>query len=361
MQRKEQAVLELPTGDKSQYMTGIIILAGITLLTLLLFKPFFLPLFWAAVLAGIFSPCHTRLENKLKSSGLSAILVVTIILISIIIPVAFVGYLLVTECSRFYTLLEGEMRPAKLYQFLAQIQEHPYVRSLISLDEEFWTGKFSEMGQEIAQFIITAFKNMTNNTLLLIIQFVMMLYALFFFIKDGAKFLQTAADYLPLDSNRVWILFNTFGSISKAALKTIFIIGGIQGLLGGLLFYFLNIEGAMTWGIMMMLTSVIPGVGSSIVWLPISVVMMLMGYYWSGGIILAFGILVVVVSIDNLLRPLLLGQDTQMHPLLVFLSTLGGIVLFGISGIVMGPMIIALFLTVWRFRLLERETAQASL
>jgi len=348
-------VLELPAGDKFQRPTGIIILVGITLLTLLLFKPFFLPLFWAAVLASIFSPCHIKLESKLKSSSLSAILVVTIILISIIIPVAFVGYLLATECSRFYTLLQGEMGPAKFYQFLAQAQEHPYVRSIVSLDEDFWTSKFSEMGQEVVQYILTAFKNITNNTLILIIQFAVMLYALFFFIKGGAKFLQVIADHLPLDSKKVWILFNTFGSISKAALKTILIIGGIQGLLGGLLFYFLNIEGAMTWGIMMMLTSVIPGIGASIVWLPISVVMMLMGYYWSGGIILVFGILVVVVSIDNLLRPLLLGQDTQMHPLLIFLSTLGGIVLFGISGIVMGPMIIAFFLTVWRFRLLERE------
>ena len=347
--------MQLPAEDKFQQTMGIIILLGITFLTLLLFKPFFMPLFWAAVLASVFAPCHTKLENKLKSSGLSAALTVIIILICIILPVTLVGYLLTTECGRIYTLLEGEIGPAKLYQFLAQIQEHPYVRSLVSLDEAFWTGKFSEMGQEISQYIMTAFKNITNNTLLLFVQFAVMIYALFFFIKDGAKFLQAAADHFPLNSDRVWVLFRTFGSTSKAALKTILIIGGVQGLLGGLLFYFLNIEGAMTWGIMMTLTSVIPGIGASIVWLPLGVVMMLMGHYWSGGIILAFGVLIVVVLMDNLLRPLLLGHDTQMHPLLIFLSTLGGIVVFGISGIVMGPLIMAFFLTVWRSRLLERE------
>ena len=347
--------MTLPTEDKLQYPMKIIVLIGITFLTLLLFKPFFLPLFWAAVLASVFSPFHRKLGEKLKNPSLEAALMTAIILISIIIPAALVGYLLTIECGRIYTLLQGEIVPAKLNQIFTQIQEHHYVRSVIPLDDVFWTEKFSEAAKNVVQYILAMFKSMTNNILLLIIQFAIMIYALFFFIRDGGKFLQTIVDYLPLDNKRVWILSDTFVSISKAALKTIVLIGGLQGFLGGLLFYFLGIDGALTWGIMITLTSVIPGLGSSIIWLPASVIMFLTGHYWSGGIILAFGAFA-VVAVDNLLRPLLLGQDTQMHPLLIFLSTLGGIVLFGISGIVMGPMIIAFFLTVWRFQDSERET-----
>jgi predicted PurR-regulated permease PerM len=135
----------------------------------------------------------------------------------------------------------------------------------------------------------------------------------------------------------------------------ILIIGGLQGLLGATLFFFLGIDGALTWGVVMTLMSIVPGVGSSIVWVPAALIMLFTGHYWEGITILAVGALVISM-VDNLLRPVLLGKDIQMHPLLIFLSTLGGIMLFGISGFVLGPMIIAFSMTAWGFRQAARVT-----
>jgi predicted PurR-regulated permease PerM len=173
-----------------------------------------------------------------------------------------------------------------------------------------------------------------------------MLYTLFFFIRDGDKFLGMAMRVLSLGQEREKVLYERFVATARATLKVTMIIGGLQGSLGGLMFWVTGIEGALVWGVVMILFSIVPVVGCSIIWIPAGVIMLLMGHFWKGILILAFGVFVISM-VDNLLRPILLGRDVQMHPLLIFLSTLGGLSLFGFSGFVIGPIITSLLLAMW--------------
>jgi len=152
--------------------------------------------------------------------------------------------------------------------------------------------------------------------------------------------------FLPLEDDRGEMLYKRFTDTTRAALKATLIIGGLQGILGGLVLLVAGIEGALFWGIVMVVSSLVPSIGCSIIWVPAGIIMLLTGHTWEGILILVFGA-AVISTVDNLLRPVLIGKDVQLHPLLIFLSSLGGIALFGISGFVIGPIIASLFLTIW--------------
>jgi len=142
------------------------------------------------------------------------------------------------------------------------------------------------------------------------------------------------------------MLYERFTSAARATLKGTLVIAFLQGSLGGLLFFAVGIEGALVWWVLMVFLAVIPGVGCSIVWLPACIAMLFTGHIWEGVVIFVTGVLV-ISSVDNILRPILVGRDIQMHPLLILFSTLGGIAGFGISGVVIGPIITALLLSLW--------------
>jgi predicted PurR-regulated permease PerM len=152
---------------------------------------------------------------------------------------------------------------------------------------------------------------------------------------------------LPLGMERDKLLFERFVVTARSTLKVTLIIGGIQGMLGGVVFLITGVEGAMIWGLLMIVMAIIPVVGCTIIWGPVGIAMLLIGHIWEGILILAFGTLV-ISTVDNLLRPILIGKDVEMHPLLIFLSTLGGIALFGFTGFVIGPIITSLLLSIWQ-------------
>ncbi len=162
-------------------------------------------------------------------------------------------------------------------------------------------------------------------------------------------------DISPLRTQQEKILIKEFISISKATLKGTVVIGAIQGVLGGLLFVFTGVPSPITWGVVMVVLSIIPVVGSWLVWIPVGVGMILSGSFVQGVVILLFGALI-ISSIDNILRPKLVGRDSQMHPLFVLFATLGGIISFGVIGFIIGPIIVALFLAL--LRMYEQEFAQ---
>jgi predicted PurR-regulated permease PerM len=148
-----------------------------------------------------------------------------------------------------------------------------------------------------------------------------------------------------LGKGREKVLFERFITAAKSTLKVTMIIGGLQGSLGGLIFYITGIEGALIWGGFMIFAAIIPAVGCSIIWAPAGILMLLTGHVREGVIILLFGTFVISM-VDNLLRPILIGKDMQLHTLMIFLSSLGGIALFGFSGFVIGPIIASLLMAI---------------
>jgi predicted PurR-regulated permease PerM len=226
------------------------------------------------------------------------------------------------------------------------LSHHP-LWALFNPDQQFITDKALDFLKVAANFLVKNLSSLTGNTIVFFVEFAVMLYCLFYFLRDGKKLIDTVTHYMPVDEHHMNTFISEFLVTSKATLKFTFVIGGIQGLLGGLIFYITGVERALVWGVLMVGLSIVPAIGNSIIWAPAGIIMLLLGHIWQGIAILVFGF-VVISSVDNMLRPILLGQDIQMHSLLIFLSTLGGIATFGFSGFVLGPVVAAFFLASWK-------------
>jgi len=335
------------TEQRTHNILFFISLAVITVLFLYLLKPFFYPIFWAAVFASLFRPLFSRLKRKTGRPNLAAAITLLAIVVVILLPLTLIGTLLVNESFHIYTSLSEDHSPIREFVdgIPDRIMNHPCVQRL-HIDEAMLANKFSEFARDITNFIFNSLKGMTQNTVVFAAMFLVMLYALFFFIRDGEWFLQKTAHLFPLGEKREQMIYERFTSAARATLKGTLIIAFLQGSLGGLLFFAVGIEGALIWWVLMVFLAVVPGVGCSIVWFPAGLVMLFTGHTWEGVTIFIVGVFV-ISSVDNFLRPILVGKDIQMHPLLILFSTLGGIALFGFSGVVIGPIITALLFSLW--------------
>jgi predicted PurR-regulated permease PerM len=332
---------------KNSNILFFIVLGAVTFLFLYLLKPFFFPIFWAVVIAGIFQPLYRRINRRLQSPNLSTIIIFLFIALIILLPLGTVGKLAFTESFQIYETLKPGTRniDQNFQRIIGAIADNPLADSL-HINKGLLSEKAAEIVRSIANYIFVNLKELTQNTLGLLVMLAIMFYTLFFFIRDGDKFFQSAIRIFPLGMGRERLLYERFILTVRATLKVTLIIGGIQGVLGGILFLITGIEGALIWGLLMILMAVVPVVGCSIIWAPAGILMLINGYIWEGTLILGAGVLVISM-IDNVLRPILIGKDVAMHPLLIFLSTLGGIGLFGFSGFVIGPIITSMLLAVW--------------
>jgi predicted PurR-regulated permease PerM len=319
-------------------------IAGLMLLFIL--KPFFYALFWASVIASVFRPLFCKINRKLNRPDVSSSIVIVVILLIIFLPAAIISSLVIAESIDIYNSIDSSSPTleSSLKNTFNQFTHNPYIQKL-NIKEKVWIDKMAEATKAVANYLLGSLKGLTENALTFFVQFGVMLYALYFFVRDGNRFLQAIMRFFPLGNGREHILYEKFKVTAWATLKVTMIIGGIQGVLGGLIFFLTGIKGALTWAIIMVMTSIIPSVGCAIVWLPAAVIMIILGHIWEGIIILAFGTFVISM-VDHFLRPVLLGKDVELHPLTIFLSTLGGIMLFGISGFVIGPIVASLFLSI---------------
>lgn len=331
-----------------QNISFIILLVLITIVFLYIVKPFFFAVFWAALIAAIFMPVHRLLNKKIKSPNACAGLTLVIILLCLILPIGFLINLLIAEFIDIYRSFDSQsgawMEPLKA-TLNAMSQSALFAK--FHIDQTFILEKSQDVIKAVSGYIINHISAFTQNTIVVIIKFAVMLYTLFYFLRDGERLLEAIGSHIPVNKRYMDTFSHQFISTAKASLKFTFVIGGIQGFLGGMIFYITGIDRALIWGVIMMGLSVLPGIGCSFVWVPAGIIMLVLGHVWQGIVILIFGA-VVISSVDNLLRPVLLGRDTKMHAILIFLSTLGGLAVLGLSGFVLGPIIAALFLASWK-------------
>ena len=338
------------TQENQRNIPFFILLGMATLLFLYLLTPFFFPIFWAAVIAGIFHPLYRRINRRLNRPNLTAAIVFALIVLILLLPTGVVGTLVFNQTVQLYEKVdktETGRKPfeKKFEEIVNAITDHPYAH-LFEINKPLLIAKAGEVARGVTNYILTHLSALTQNTLGLLVQFAIMLYTLFYFLRDGGKFLRMATRICPLGMGREQFLWERFIVTARSSLKVTLIIGGLQGLLGGIVFFITGVEGAVIWGLLMIVLAILPVVGCTIIWFPVGLVMLAMGQIWEGILILSFGGLV-ISSVDNLLRPILIGKDVAMHPLLIFLSTLGGIALFGISGFIIGPIITSMLLATW--------------
>jgi predicted PurR-regulated permease PerM len=329
----------------------VLLLALATVAFVWVLLPFYGAVLWAVILAILFRPVHVRLVRWMGGRRtLAAALTVLAVILLAILPTALIVAVLIDQGVAFVEQLEegGLTRPGTVDGLLERLPD--WARS--GLDEigitDFDTlqTRLAEAVTGISQFLATQALNVGQNTLRLLASLGVMLYLLFFLLRDGPRIGATVRSAVPLDRDVLDPLIARFADVARATVKGNLIIALIQGTIGGVTFWLLGIQGAVLWGAIMVFLSLLPAVGAALIWGPVAIYLLLTGDIVRAVILIAVGALVIGL-IDNLLRPPLVGRGTRLPDYLVLISTLGGLVTFGINGFVLGPLTAALFVACW--------------
>jgi predicted PurR-regulated permease PerM len=326
----------------------IVLVATITVAFVWMVRDFALTVALAALFTGALYPVYVRIERWCGGrSRVAAACTLLLMLVVVIAPLAAIGSAVVREVvklnettlPRLQRLVdepgefERRLRPLPGYAHL-----RPYRATIIK--------KSTEVLNSTGEFVLATLSSTTRATAMFLFYAVVLLYTMFYFLLDGPDLLRHVLSFLPLaESDKAHVL-ERFVSVTRATLKGTVLVGAAQGALGGLAFWALGLEAALFWGTIMTVLSVVPGIGAAVVWVPAVVVLLALGQVWQA-VALGLFCALVVGTVDNILRPMLVGHDTQMHELLIFFSTLGGLVVFGGMGFVVGPVVAALFVAVW--------------
>ena len=346
--------------QRTTHQAWFLILLGIVSLAFLwLTLDFVQPVFWAAVLAIIFDPLHRSVVALTGGRQAHAALLTTAAIVLVVfIPLSLIGLAVSREALSLYArITSGEIDVPGFLQRL-----DPTIRDLavrVGVDPASFEKSIADAAGSAAQLIASRAVVVGQNVVSAVAQIALTLYLLFFFLRDGEQMLATVADAIPLGEGRQRALFARFTTVTRATLKGTLLVGAVQGTLGGILFWVLGIRAPAFWGVIMTMLSLVPLVGPALVWAPAAVILMATGAVTQGIILLAGGALVIGTA-DNILRPILVGRETRMPDYMVLLSTLGGLSVFGLAGFVAGPVLAALFLSVWDMFAREQRAARAS-
>ncbi|HUF71456.1 MAG TPA: AI-2E family transporter [Gammaproteobacteria bacterium] len=326
-----------------------VLLIAVTAAFIWLVRGFVQPIFWAVALGIVFFPMQRKLGELLKGrTRLAAVASVLIILLIVVLPLSALVTAVASEAAGLYERLrDNEINVSGTIDWIEQ-QLPLLVETAESLgvDIERMQSQLASSAVTISQFVATRAVGIGQDTIRIAVYFFLMLYLLYFFMRDGEKIVEGIIRALPFGDERERHLLERFAAVSRATIKGTIVVGIVQGAIGGILFAALGIGAPVLWGVVMAFLSIIPAVGPGLIWLPAAIILIVNGSIWSGIIMIVVGSLVIGL-VDNVLRPVLVGRDTRMPDYLILLSTLGGLTAFGISGIVIGPIIAAFFLSVW--------------
>jgi predicted PurR-regulated permease PerM len=306
----------------------------------------------AILLAGIFSalshPLYLRFMVWFRGRrGVASFLTLFTIVFLVLVPAGGLLGIVTAQAVKVGQSVSawGQAQianPGALVDFLKSTRLYGYVEP----HQEMILKKTAEIAGSAANYLMNSLSSVTFGTVNFLFIIFIFLYTMFFFLMDGDKLLEKILYYLPLQDQDERRLLEKFTSVTRATLKGTAVIGILQGGLAGFAFWVVGIQSAVFWGVIMIVLSIVPSIGTALVWGPAAIFLIVGGHYAKAiGLILFCGL--VVGSIDNILRPALVGKDTQMHELMILFGTLGGIALFGIVGIIIGPIVAALFVTVW--------------
>ncbi|MNO70411.1 putative inner membrane protein [compost metagenome] len=333
---------------KDKSLAVLLVLVSIAFIWILL--PFYGAVFWAVILGIVFAPMQRRLQLKFGwQRNLTSLCTLSICLVIAILPVIIISMLLVQEGAALYKSVEsGELDIAG---YVSQFKHNlpPYFQHLL---DRFGVGELNGLREKIVKSAMAGGEvtnqvfSLGQGTFQFIVSFFIMLYLLFFFLRDGAELARKVRMAVPLQEHQKRRLQLKFNRVVRATVKGNLLVAITQGALGGLIFWFLDIPSALVWAVLMAFLSLLPAVGAGIVWAPVAAFFLLTGAIWQGVVLGLFGIFVIGL-VDNVLRPILVGKDTKMPDYMILISTLGGLALFGLNGFVIGPLIAALFMSSW--------------
>jgi predicted PurR-regulated permease PerM len=334
--------------DRVNKFVVILLIVFISAVFLSMIRSFLMAIFLAGIFSALVRPIYHWLEIKLNGRrSLASILTLILLLIVVVLPLGVLtgvvtGQAIKVSQSAMPWVKAQIEQPGVFTDFLATL---PFYDQIVP-HSELIMRKAGEMVGSISHFLINNLSSATLGAVQFLFMLFVWLYTMYFFLMDGDKLLEKILYYLPLQDHDEQQMLDRFTSVTRATLKGTAVIGILQGGLAGLAFWVVGIPSATFWGVIMVVLSIIPSVGTALVWVPVALILGLGGAVGKAvGLVVFCGL--VVGSLDNLLRPILVGKDTQMHELMIFFGTMGGIFMFGMIGVIIGPIIAALFVTIW--------------
>jgi predicted PurR-regulated permease PerM len=328
--------------DRSRWIVLLAATAVAVWLCWKLIQPFASVMIWAGILALLFWPVQRRLVARLHGKTLAAALTLLIVLATAIIPVGLVTAALVAEISdfvatapaRLQALFEDPAYGGRLQDLLERLDARFGLRA--RLTPESLQEYFGSAGQSLLKGTI----GFVGGAVGALVNLVFVLFALFFLLRDGDRFVVALRDFLPVSRQEADGLLHHTRDVIQASVYGVLVIAAVQGLLGGIAFAVLGIPSPLLWGVVMTLLAILPMAGSAMVWGPAAVVLAAQGS-WGKAIGLALFGALVIGTIDNFMRPRLVGQRARMHELVIFFAVLGGLRAFGVVGLFLGPVVVA--------------------
>jgi len=321
---------------------------GITALFLAMIQQFLMALFLAGLFTALARPLYLTLLRRIGGRRhLASLLTLLIVVVVGLIPLVLLISVLVAQALDVSQALSGWIRtalaqPGALGAYLAQL---PFYDELLAYQDEV-IAQGSKVAAAISRILVDWVSGLTLGTANFIFMSFVVLYSMYFLQMDGPRLIERILYYLPLKTSDERVMLEKFTSVTRATLKGTLLIGMLQGGLAGIAFAVAGIDNAVFWGTVMAVLSVIPNVGAALVWMPAVAILVTQGEVVTG-VMLGLFCGLIVGSLDNVLRPVLVGKDTKMHELMIFFSTLGGILMFGLSGLFIGPLIASLFISIW--------------
>jgi predicted PurR-regulated permease PerM len=330
--------------NRFQLITLSAILLFLGYLTYLIFKPFFVPIGWAIVFAIVLYPVHTFLMRYVKVGSLSAVLIIILILAVTLGPLSYISYQLAHELQN----ISLEHATEEIVGVFNQPWIRPMVErilSVFSITEAQFRASVTENVTGLGKVLLNLAGGRIGDIVTGAFNFVLMGFTLFFVLKDGPKFVAKIADYMPFPADEKKQLAKQVKDIVVSTIYGGVVVALVQGLIGGTGFAVVGLHAPVLWGLVMSITSFIPLVGCALVWVPATLYLFLKGLTTQAAILAAIGVFG-ISSVDNFLRPIIIRGRVRMPLLLVFFSVFGGIQVFGLLGLVLGPLVVAVFVSV---------------
>lgn len=336
----------------------LLLVVAATVLFLWLVATFFDAILWALVAAIILAPLQARLVRwRPEQPGSMAVLTLLVLITLVIVPLMVLASFLLQEAAYLYQGIQtGKIN---FYDYFDQMRHALPRWGRLQLNR-LGVGNLDALRDKLGAGLSSSFQTLAAQALNLgqqaasfLLSLIVMLYLTFFLLKDGKRLSSLVIGAVPLQPEHRRALAQKFAAVVRATIKGNMAVAVVQGGLGGITFALLGIGSAMLWGVMMAFMSLIPAVGSGLVWVPVAIYFFATGAVAKGAILVFCGVFVIGL-VDNLLRPILVGRDTQMPDYMVLISTLGGLELFGVSGLIVGPVIAAFFLSVWAIFIEDR-------
>lgn len=328
------------------YFFGTLI--AVTLVFAWIVRPLLYPIIWAAVFAWLFYPLYRKINQSLIiNRSIASFVTICIILIIFLIPALVISYMVFQQTLALYHSTEKEV--ATILDKIKYALEHRGDYSIIQFIESYGIDLQAEITKTlrtVSGYITSEIGSITKGTIIIGGQLLIMLYALYYFLKDGESILKKILELSPLDNKSDRLIYKRFTSVIKAALKGSLLVSIIQGVIAGIIFWIAGVSSPLFWGLVMVMLAVLPAVGPGLLAFPAGVILIITGQVWQGIFVLVFGVVFISI-IDDLLRSYLVGKDSQIHPLLIFISIIGGLLIFGPTGFVIGPVVTSIMLTLW--------------